>query len=159
MVATKPKSFKSRPRPVTASAARSPAAFAAELTASHDRAWLREVVSHLDVNLQRSSLERLIALWGISSAEAAGFFGVSRQAFAKWLRGGPPADRANAIASLEDATELLARHIKRERIPAVVRRQSALTGGRSLLQMASVGEHEKVFRAARTMFDLSRVQP
>lgn len=159
MVAIKLKTSKSGPRPATVSAACSPAAFAAQLTASHDRAWLRDVVSHLDVNLRRSSLERLIVLWGISSAEAAGFFGVSRQAFAKWLRGGPPADRANSIASLEDATELLARHIKRERIPAVVRRQSALTGGRSLLQMASNGELEQIPGAVRTMFDLSRVQP
>jgi hypothetical protein len=137
----------------------SPSAVVAQLTASHDRAWLREIVDQLDLSLQRSALERLIALWGVSSAEAAGFFGVSRQAFAKWLRVGPPADRAPAVAALEDATELLARHLKRERIPAVVRRPSALTGQRSLLELASAGEHEAVLGAVRTMFDLRRVQP
>ncbi len=152
-------SAKHRMQPVSLAAARSAADVAAQLTASHDRTWLREVVSQLDVNLQRSALERLIALWGVSAAEAAGFFGVSRQAFAKWLRVGPPADRAPAVAALEDATELLARHLKRERIPAVVRRHSALTGERSLLQMASAGEHEQILGAVRTMFDLRRVQP
>ena len=152
-------SAKHKVRPLSRTAARSPAAVAAQLAASHDRAWLREVASQLDVKLQRSALERLIALWGVSSAEVAGFFGVSRQAFAKWLQVGPPADRAPAVAALEDATELLARHLKRERIPAVVRRHSALTADRSLLQMATAGEHEKVLGAVRTMFDLRRVQP
>lgn len=152
-------SARHRMLPVSLTAARSPAAVAAQLAASHDRAWLREVVSQLDVNLQRSALERLITLWGVSSAEAAGFFGVSRQAFGKWLQVGPPADRAPAVAALEDATELLARHLKRERIPAVVRRHSALTGERSLLQMATAGEHEQILGAVRTMFDLRRVQP
>jgi hypothetical protein len=152
-------SAKHKMQPASLTAARSPAAVAAQLSASHDRAWLREVVSQLDVSLQRSALERLTALWGVSSAEAAGFFGVSRQAFAKWLRVGPPADRSPAVAALEDATELLARHLKRERIPAVVRRNSALTGKRSLLQMAAAGEHEQVLGAVRTMFDLRRVQP
>ncbi len=150
---------KPRARAISLAVARSPAAVAAQLTASHDRTWLREVVSRLDATLQRSALERLIALWGISSAEAAGFFGVSRQAFAKWLQAGPPADRAPAIAALEDATELLARHLKRERIPAVVRRHALLTGERSLLQMAAAGEHEQVLGAVRTMFDLRRIQP
>jgi hypothetical protein len=158
IIAKRP-SAKPRVQPVSLAAARSPAAVAALLTASHDRAWLREVVSQLDVTLQRSALERLITLWGVTSAEAAGFFGVSRQAFAKWLQGGPPADRAPAVAALEDATELLARHLKRERIQAVVRRHSALTGERSLLQMATAGEHEQILGAVRTMFDLRRVQP
>ena len=147
---------KAHPSPA---AARSAAAVAAQLTATHDRNWLREFVGQLDLSLQRSPLERLVALWGVSSAEAAGFFGVSRQAFAKWLQAGPPPDRAPAVAALDDATELLARHLKRERIAAVVRRQSALTGGRSLLQMAGAGEHEQVLGAVRTMFDLRRIQP
>jgi hypothetical protein len=155
----KARSAKRHGQPVSLAAPRSPAAVAAELSATHDRAWLREVVSQLDLNLQRSALERLIALWGVSSAEAAGFFGVSRQAFAKWLKVGAPADRAPAVADLEAATELLARHLKRERIPAVVRRHSALTGNRSLLQMATAGDHEKVLGAVRTMFDLRRIQP
>ena len=139
--------------------ASSAAAVAAELAASHDRAWLRDVVGRLDASLQRGTLERLITLWGISAAEAAGFFGISRQAFAKWLQAGPPPDRAPAIAALEDATELLARHIKRERIPAVVRRTSAATGERSLLEMAAAGEHDLVLAAVRSMFDLRRIQP
>jgi len=41
----------------------------------------------------------------------------------------------------------------------VVRRHSALTGDRSLLQMATAGDHEKVLGAVRTMFDLRRIQP
>jgi hypothetical protein len=84
---------------------------------------------------------------------------ITRRTAAKWLQAGPPPDRAPAIAALEDATELLARHLKRERIPAVVRRHSALTGERSLMQMAAAGEHEQILEAVRSMFDLRRVQP
>jgi hypothetical protein len=84
---------------------------------------------------------------------------VSRQAFAKWQQSGPPADRAAAVAALEDATDLLERHVKRERIPAVVRRRSALTGEQSLLELAATGQHDAVLEAVRSMFDLRRVQP
>ena len=61
-------------------------------------------------------------VWDLSQAAAARRFHVSRQAFAKWLRQGAPAERATAVADLAAATDLLVRHLKRDRIPAVVRR-------------------------------------
>lgn len=137
---------------------RSPQAVAANLAAEYDPAWIRAVIHHLDESLQISALDRLITLWRISAADAARFFGVSRQAFAKWQAVGPPSDRAPAILALSDATDLLVRHVKRERIGAVVRRPSALTRGRSLLELASAGECDAVLHAVREMFDLRRVQ-
>ncbi len=41
---------------------------------------------------------RTIEIWGLSQAEAARPFGVSRQAVGKWLRQGAPPDRAGAMA-------------------------------------------------------------
>ena len=137
----------------------SPEEVVAHLTATHDEAWLREMAAHLDEALRRGPLDRVISLWGISAAEAAQFFGISRQAFAKWQQSGPPPERAPAVAALADATQLLARHVKRERIPAVVRRPSPLTHNRSLLELAQAGELDAVLNAVRTMFDLRRVQP
>jgi len=121
--------------------------------------WLRDLTDELDRAVRRTPLERLVRLWGLSNAEAARLFGVSRQAFAKWLKGGVPSERAPAVADLAAATDLLDRRIKRERIPAVVRRRSALLGGRSLHDMALAGEHAAVRAAVATMFDLRRVQP
>lgn len=124
-----------------------------------DDAWIRSLVGHLDRRIRTQPLERLLSLWGLSASEAARAFGVSRQALSKWRRHGPPADRAQAIAALAAATELLDRHVKRERIPAVVRRPATNLGGVSLYEMALAGRHEDVRDAVAEMFDLRRVQP
>ncbi len=137
----------------------SPKNVAETLAATHDRAWIRSVVSYLDQCLQKSPLDRLITLWGLSAAEAGELFGISRQAFAKWQQSGAPHDRSPAIAALEDSTDLLERHLKRERIPAVVRRPAPLTDGKSLIDLAREGKHDEVLAATKAMFDLRRVQP
>ena len=144
---------------MSAPAQKSAEEFADELAANHDPAWLRMLLHRLDENLHRTPLERLISLWGISPAEAAEFFGVSRQAFSKWQQQGTPPDRAPQVAAMEDATALLERYLKRERIAAVVRRPSPAMGGKSLIELASTGRHEDVLSAVRAMFDLRRVQP
>ena len=74
----------------------------------------------------------------------AAIFGVSRQAVAKWRGSGVPDDRAVALADLAAATDVLERYVRRDRIPAVVRRPATLLGGRSLLELAEAGEHEAV---------------
>jgi len=123
------------------------------------RHWLRALTDELDRKVRAEPLERLMTLWALSGAEAGRVFGVSRQAFAKWLENGVPAERAPAVADLAAATDLLDRHVRRERIPAVVRREAERLGGRSLYEMACAGEHRAVLAAVRTMFDLGRVQP
>ncbi len=124
-----------------------------------DESWIRSLVDHLDRRVRTQPLERLLSLWGLSASEAARVFGVSRQALSKWRRQGPPAERAPMIAALAAATDLLDRHVKRERIPAVVRRPAANLGGSSLYEAACAGRHLEVRDAAAQMFDLRRVQP
>jgi len=104
-------------------------------------------------------LERFVQLWGLSNAAAAKVFGVSRQAFSKWLQNGPPSARSGAIADLSLATELLDRYVKRERIPAVVRRSAESLGNSTLLEIATSGDTRTVAEAATEMFDLRRIQP
>nr|MBA2671063.1 hypothetical protein [Gemmatimonadota bacterium] len=98
-------------------------------------------------------------LWGLSASDAARIFGVSRQALSNWRRDGVPADRTPALAEMAAATDLLALRVKRERIPAVVRRPAANLDGRSLYDLASQGRHAEVSEAVTEMFDLRRVQP
>jgi hypothetical protein len=124
-----------------------------------DQGWLRELADMLDRQVRTEPLDRFTHLWGLSGAEAARAFGVSRQAFAKWVENGVPADRTRAVADLSAATDILDRRVKRERIPAVVRREAEALGGRSLYEMACAGEYGAVHEAVRTMFDLRRVQP
>ncbi|MEJ2218102.1 MAG: hypothetical protein P8099_15950 [Gemmatimonadota bacterium] len=54
---------------------------------------------------------------------------------------------------------MLERRVKRERIPAVVRRPAAVLGGRSLYDLAREGRHAEVRHAVVAMFDVRRVQP
>ena len=124
-----------------------------------DEKWLRALVDDLDQRIRSRPLERLLVLWGLSAAQGAQLFGISRQAFMKWLNAGPPAERSEAIAALAAATDRLDHHLKRERIPAVVRRKATGLSGKSLLELAVAGEYTKVRSVVETMFDLGRVQP
>ena len=128
-----------------------------ELDGDEDR--LRALADALDRRVRTRPLERLLELWDISASEAARFFGVSRQALSQWLQDAPPGIRAEAIADLAAATDLLDRHVKRERIPAVVRREAPMLEGQSLLDLARDGRHREVREAVERMFDLRRVQP
>lgn len=137
----------------------SPPDAAALVLAKQDQEWTRSLVDELDRAVRTEPLERFAELWGLSNAAAARVFGVSRQAFSKWLSNGPPPSRSDAVADLATATDLLDRYVKRERIPAVVRRPAPLLGDASLLDLALSGDTRGVAEAVATMFDLRRVQP
>ena len=137
----------------------SPVEAAAIVLAEQDQEWTRRLVDELDRGVRIEPLDRFVDLWGLSNAAAARVFGVSRQAFSKWLSNGPPASRSVAVADLATATDLLDRYVKRERIPAVVRRSAPLLGDRSLLEVAATGDTRALADAVVTMFDLRRVQP
>lgn len=121
--------------------------------------WLRALVDDLDRRVRTAPLDRLLTLWGLSASEAARMFGVSRQALSKWRRSGPPSGRVPALAAIASATDLLDRYVRRERIPAVVRRPAPTLGGKSLYELACEGRHAEVQNAVATLFDLRRVQP
>jgi len=98
-------------------------------------------------------------LWGVSQADLGRMFGVSRQAIGQWVDDGPPSSRADEIAKLGKMTDLLDRWIKRDRIPAVVRRSVPALGGRSRLDVARAGELDLLLDELRETFDLDRVAP
>ena len=123
------------------------------------RSWLRALADDLDRELRTDPLDRFLALWHLSASEAARAFGVSRQALSKWRRSGVPADRMPALMDLSEATDILDRRLKRERIPAVVRRPAGSLGGHSLLDLALSGRHAEVREAVAALFDLRRIQP
>jgi len=136
-----------------------PKEMAEELSEIADLEWLRELVDILDRRIRTEPLERLVQLWDLSNAAAARLFGVSRQAFSKWLSNGPPADRADDVASVATITDTLDRYVKRERIPAVVRRSAEALDDRSITEALEAGEYTRTARAVQSMLDLRRIQP
>ncbi|MGH3650761.1 MAG: hypothetical protein ACRDU9_08640 [Acidimicrobiia bacterium] len=132
---------------------------ARELIDTADPDWLRELVDALDREVRTAPLHRLTSLWDLSNAAAARIFGVSRQAFSKWLTSGPPADRADDVAAVDNITSLLDRYVKRERVAAVVRRVAPAYGDRSILEVVEAGGYREAADLVRETFDLRRIQP
>ena len=81
---------------------------------------------------------------------------MSRQAIGKWLRRGVPAERARAVADLAAATDLLVHYLKRDRIPAVVRRPIPVLRGVSLMGLLAQRDTQALLAACRDMFRFER---
>lgn len=137
-----------------------PARAAARVIAAHQRdpEWLDQFSAALDQQRKGRALERILDVWGLSQSEAGRRFGVTRQAVAKWVKTGVPAERVQDIADLSAATDVLVRHLQRDRIPAVVRRPGNAFGGDSLLDMVGAGRFHDVLVACRSMFDFAQTQ-
>ncbi len=118
---------------------------------------LREVIDRLDMSLSSGPLERTQRLWDISSADLGRMFNVSRQAIGKWLNEGIPGGRRAEMEVLGQITTQLDQWLKRERIPAVVRRPVDVLGGRTRLDVALAGELQLLRDEVSETFDLTRV--
>ena len=119
--------------------------------------WLDEFAEALDRRRAGRSLARILLVWGLNQSETAQLFGVTRQAISKWLDRGIPSERVEAVGDLAAATDLLVRHLKRDRIPAVVRRPSAALDGQSLVDLIAASRAREVLEACRSMFDFETV--
>lgn len=115
--------------------------------------WLDEFSEALERRRAGLALRRILSVWGLSQSEAARSFRVSRQAVSKWLHRGVPSERVEAVADLAAATDLLVRYLKRDRIPAVVRRPAAALAGHSLLDLLGADRSRELLIACRTMFE------
>jgi hypothetical protein len=120
---------------------------------------LRQLIDRLDHQLNASPLQRTVRLWDISATQLGQMFGISRQAASKWLAEGPPAARRDQVAVLGQTTDLLDQWVKRERIPAVVRRPVDMLGGRTRLEAALSGDFEALRDEVADTFDLTRIAP
>lgn len=137
-----------------------PSEAARELSEAASQEWLTELVASLvearpgspDPATARQSLARICRVWGLSQAQAATLFGVSRQALGKWLSRGVPSERLEAVAYLAAATDILVHYLKPDRIPAVVRRKATRLGGKSLLDLVRADHPREVLEACRKMF-------
>jgi hypothetical protein len=138
---------------------RLPEQAAAQLVAAHgsDPVWLDRFSAAVAARRMSPELARVLKVWGLSRTEAARLFGVTRQGLSKWLDGEVPADRVPAVGDLAAATDLLTHYLRRDRIPAVVRRPAAALGGRNLLDRWATGDTAGVLAACEEMFDVTGV--
>jgi predicted transcriptional regulator len=127
-------------------------------TQEERRGWLDEFAEYLDRCRAGQSLARTLAVWGLSQSEAAPLFGVSRQAVSKWIDRGVPVERSEAVADLAAATDLLVHYLKRDRVPAVVRRPVARLSNRSFLDLLADGQTRAILTTCREMFAFERAQ-
>jgi hypothetical protein len=133
---------------------------AAEMIATRaDEQWVIDLLGELEQRLRPDPLRQLCSRWDLSNAAAARMFGVSRQAFSKWLEHGPPPDRSTTIADLAAATDLLAARVHPDRIPAIVRRPADDLDGATMLELAHGGRTAELVEHVRSWLDVRRVQP
>src|SRR5436190_14143379 len=76
---------------------------AARLVTTRDAEWVTRFAAELDRRRSSEELARVLTVWGLSQANAARLFGVSRQAVTKWLGRGLPIVRPGAIGDLAAA--------------------------------------------------------
>lgn len=140
-----------------------PALAAKRISEGADDAWMDTFRRSLDEAVGPSTapsgvaaLHRLRALWGLTQADLGAVFGVTRQAVAKWPARGVPESARVRLADLDAVSDLLVHHLKRDRIPAVVRRPADRLEGRSMLDLATAHETAALLRYTREMLDLAR---
>lgn len=121
----------------------------------HDSAWISALADELDRRLSGRELERILRLWSLSRTELGRILGVSRQALSKWIDDGVPTDRVTQVADLVSITDLLTRYVKRDRIPAVVRRAASNLGDVSLIDLIAEGRTAEAVVFTRRMFSFT----
>ncbi len=122
----------------------------------HPEALLRFTRLVAEVQLaERSDLERIRQVFGLSITELGGLFGVTRQAAGLWLADGPPAARRAKAATVAAAADLLAHRLKPARVPGIVRRPADAYGGRTMLELIALDEHDWLLESVRRSFDYS----
>jgi transcriptional regulator with XRE-family HTH domain len=114
--------------------------------------WLARVEAALAAE-PPSAPEQVREAYGLSEADLARLFGVTRQAVAQWQEF-PPAKRAKAATVLSVA-DLLTYRLKPGRLPMVARKPAAVYGGITMLDMIAADRHEELLRLTRESFDFA----
>lgn len=136
---------------------RDPAEVASRLVAAHrgQPEWLDAFAAEFERHRAGAALGRTLRIWGLSRTEAGEMFGISRQALTKWLEHGVPSDRAEQVANLSRVTDHLVRHLKQDRIPAVVRTPAPGLGDRTVMQVFAEDGGRAALEVVRAMFAFS----
>jgi hypothetical protein len=108
-----------------------------------------------EIEREDTPLDRIASVLQLNRTDLAHLFGVRRQALDRWYAGGIPADRQPKLATLGAIVDVLARRLKRERIPAAVRRAAPAYGGRTILEAIGAGDEDLVLSELQSAFEWS----
>ncbi len=97
---------------------------------------------------------RMIATWGLNQAEVDRIFGVSRSVSNRWRQQGM---LPRALSELDEATNLLHRYLRADRIPVVVRSPAQAYDGVSLLEILEQGDTTRLLMTCRAMFQFDQI--
>ncbi|MGH2635075.1 MAG: hypothetical protein ACRDHU_02870 [Actinomycetota bacterium] len=98
-------------------------------------------------------LGRIMRVFGLSVTDAAGLFGVRRQAVSQWLEAGVPAARASKVTIVARTADLLDRMLVADRIPGIARTKADAYGGRTMLEMIAEDRHHELLEIVQASFD------
>lgn len=98
--------------------------------------------------------EKTIMIWGLDRSEITHIFDGSNSVVHKWRQHGFLRD---AIADLDEATDLLCLYLKQDRIPSVVRRPIPARDEVSLIKMLRQGDSKTLLATCRDMFRFEQV--
>jgi hypothetical protein len=101
----------------------------------------------------RRSLNRIAETFGLDAAGLSVMLRVSAAELERWKRAGVPAARERELDDIVIVAETLERKLKPGTAAKVVRRPAAAYGGRSLLELLTVGHHEQARQAVAGSFD------
>lgn len=94
-----------------------------------------------------SALDELQQVLGLSGAETARIFGVSRQAVDQWRQNGVPSDRLADVERVRDVARVMYDELLPERIPQVVRNPARGLGNRAILDVLGEPDGTEQVRA------------
>jgi hypothetical protein len=114
--------------------------------------WLARVEAALEAE-PLSGPEQIRKAFGLSDAELARLFGVSRQAVSQW--GTVPASKRAKAATVLSIADILTYRLKPGRLPMVARKPAAAYGGLTMLDMIAADRHEELLGLTRASFELA----
>lgn len=89
---------------------------------------------------------------GISDEQLADLFGIRRASLVGWRKHGIPLNRRASVARLVELARVLARDVREERLPEIVRTPDEWLGGKSILQTIAGAGVEPVFAYLHRLF-------
>jgi transcriptional regulator with XRE-family HTH domain len=103
-------------------------------------------------------LAELKQLFGLSGAEVADLFNVSRQAVNYWEETGViPRGRREKLANLLSVGRMLDSQLGAGHLPIVARRKAKVTGGLTMLEIAAQDSDGKLLEMTERGFDWSSI--
>lgn len=114
----------------------------------------------IELNAQPvSSLERLRLAWDLTDHETASLFAVRTEAAMSWDPDQVPGEHRACLVQLEALLEEMSHRVTLRVMPRAVRMPLEDFSGRSLLDLACVGQVDEARRAASTIYTVDAVNP